>query len=326
MSELSKKDAIGQAIQERNDLLAEKHEREVESRGERSQAVQDILDEFAHWEQRLQQSMTRARTLPSEDELDITETLDEISTQLPVGEKLLAQNQSALPKYEVKRLQNCLRERWSEYMTLQNEVQPKKKFGFKGRKVKKAEKAPPQPPPPTTTKTTAPTLTHESNGFTLADQSDATLRIEGSQIRGQDVLLRDLVRCRISLMGNPSTVHMTNLEDCTILLGPVSTSAFIDNSRNCRFVLACQQLRTHSTTNSHFYIHVTSKAIIEDCSNLQFAPYAWSYEGLSEDFQRTGLDWNVNNWNKVDDFNWLASDQASPNWSVLQERQDFTVA
>ncbi|TRY72552.1 hypothetical protein TCAL_14117 [Tigriopus californicus] len=118
---------------------------------------------------------------------------------------------------------------------------------------------------------------------------------------------------------------MTNLVDCTILAGPVSTSAFIDNSRDCRFVLACQQLRTHSTTHSHFYIHVTSKAIIEDCSDLKFAPYALKYPGMAEDFERTGLDWSVNNWNRVDDFNWLASDQASPHWSVLAEPQDFSI-
>ena len=42
--------------------------------------------------------------------------------------------------------------------------------------------------------------------------------------------------------------------------------------------------------------------------------------------QEAGLDEGVNNWDKVDDFNWLALDKPSPNWTVLpeDERTDFS--
>ena len=43
------------------------------------------------------------------------------------------------------------------------------------------------------------------------------------------------------------------------------------------------------------------------------------YDGLDEQFTKLGLDINTNNWNQLDDFNWLASDQPSPNWSILSE-------
>ena len=40
--------------------------------------------------------------------------------------------------------------------------------------------------------------------------------------------------------------------------------------------------------------------------------------------QEAGIDQDKNNWNKVDDFNWLASTDPSPNWSVLPEHDRTT--
>ena len=77
--------------------------------------------------------------------------------------------------------------------------------------------------------------------------------------------------------------------------------------------------RTHNTKQTNFYLHVTSRAIIEDCSEVKFAPFALKYDGLDQDFESSSLNRDTNNWNKIDDFNWLASDKPSPNWSILQE-------
>ena len=35
------------------------------------------------------------------------------------------------------------------------------------------------------------------------------------------------------------------------------------------------------------YIHVSSKAIVEDCSKIGFAPYNWTYELIAEHFKVT---------------------------------------
>jgi len=43
------------------------------------------------------------------------------------------------------------------------------------------------------------------------------------------------------------------------------------------------------------------------------------YARLDEDFHKAGLDLTRNNWSAVDDFNWLAADKQSPNWSVMNE-------
>ena len=72
----------------------------------------------------------------------------------------------------------------------------------------------------------------------------------------------------------------------------------------------------------HFF---RSRAIIEDCSAARFAPYALKYSDLDAHYAQTQLDRAVNNWDNVDDFNWLASDKASPNWTLLpeDERKEF---
>ena len=70
-----------------------------------------------------------------------------------------------------------------------------------------------------------------------------------------------------------------------VLCGPVSSSVFVEDCKDCVFVVACQQLRVHSTTNSQFYLHVTSRAIIEDCQKVSFAPYSWNYPDLEQHFE-----------------------------------------
>ena len=90
------------------------------------------------------------------------------------------------------------------------------------------------------------------------------------EVPAQDVETRDVVMNRlrsdnflekvtVKILGSPGTVHATNMDNVTILCGPVRTSIFIENCTNCEFVVACQQLRIHTTRNSNFYLHVTSK-------------------------------------------------------------------
>ena len=42
--------------------------------------------------------------------------------------------------------------------------------------------------------------------------------------------------------------------------------------------------------DTRVFLQVTSRAIVEDCSGIQFAPYTWSYPGIDKDFQDSGLD------------------------------------
>lgn len=152
----------------------------------------------------------------------------------------------------------------------------------------------------------------------LQGKIDDSLTLDAENVNKNDVLLTDLTRCTVRIYGAPSTLHMVNLRQCTILVGPVSSSVFAQDCKDCNFAFACQQLRLHSSTDCSIYLHVTSRAIIEDCSQIRVAPYNWSYEDQMSHFNLAGLDPKINNWNCVDDFNWLSSEKNSPNWSILE--------
>jgi len=134
---------------------------------------------------------------------------------------------------------------------------------------------------------------------------------------GKSVLLSKLTDCTVDVRGAPSTVHIADVSGCTINCGPVSTSVFVDGARSCQFQLACQQLRIHKTHHSEFRIHVTSKAIIEDCQDVRFGEFSFTYPTIGQDYEAAGIDVATNNWRYVDDFNWLVLDKPSPNWSLL---------
>lgn len=141
----------------------------------------------------------------------------------------------------------------------------------------------------------------------------------GNEIDGKDIGIVNVKNACIQLIGHPSVVHAANIENCTILCGPVSGSAFFNNLKNVKLVICCHQLRIHESFHSQFYVHLGSRAIIENCSNVEFAPYAWSYSGLADDFTHSGHNPDQSNWTCIDDFNFLKQTEKSPNWSFLKE-------
>uniref|UniRef100_A0A8C5DSN1 Tubulin folding cofactor C n=2 Tax=Gouania willdenowi TaxID=441366 RepID=A0A8C5DSN1_GOUWI len=153
----------------------------------------------------------------------------------------------------------------------------------------------------------------------ISNLSNEFVTKTSEEISKQVVLLTHLTHCKVRLFGSPSTVHLKHIEDCEILCGPVASSVLIDHCTNSTLAFPCQQLRIHNTTNTQVYVHVTSRAIVENCSRVGFAPFTWSYPRLEEDFSLSGLDKDRNNWNLVDDCNWLETGTPSPNWTVITE-------
>ncbi|NXJ83357.1 TBCC protein, partial [Trogon melanurus] len=147
------------------------------------------------------------------------------------------------------------------------------------------------------------------------------LELGPAELLQRDVELSELRGCRVRLRGNANTLRVRDCRGCTVLCGPVSTSVLVDGCSDCVLVLACQQLRTHRTRDCRFYVQVTSRAVVEGCAKVFFAPYSWSYPGIERDFESSGLDRSRNNWNQVDDFDWLAIDKPSPNWSLIPEEE-----
>ncbi|KAG9484396.1 tubulin-specific chaperone C [Eleutherodactylus coqui] len=250
------------------------------------------------------------------------EALDEVSGRLQRLQKLVNDSMMFLPPYDLRQAQDHLARLQAALEAKRQELQPKKKFAFKSRKKEASASAATIEPPQGPRAKELPADPGAQCG--LQGLSGQVLFMEADDIRQKDVQLSQLRDCTVTLPGSPATLHMRELRGCKVLCGPVASSVFVDNCADCIFAFPCQQLRTHSSRDSRFYLHVTSRAIIEDCRGLLFAPFTWSYPGIQQDYERAGLDQNRNNWETVDDFNWLAMDVRSPNWSILPEDERIT--
>lgn len=111
-------------------------------------------------------------------------------------------------------------------------------------------------------------------------------------------------------------IRIDNMNECTLYAGPITSSLFIENAKNCNFYYISRQTRIHHTYMSNFYCHVSSGPIIEDCNGLRFGIFNNEYVGLEEDWKESGLDRNSNCWNEVKDFKWIKKTH-SPNWEEI---------
>lgn len=251
--------------------------------------------------------------------------VEEAAERIQGLQKMLNDSVMFLTSYDTRQAQEQLTRLQSVLDARREEIQPKKRFAFKARK-KEGTTAIVQPAAPPTGKENPaqenPSQAVPECGF--RGLSGQALSMSGQEIGQKDVQLSQLRDCTITLSGGPATLHMRELSGCRVLCGPVSSSVFVIDCHDCLFAFPCQQLRTHSTRDSRFYLHVTSRAIIEDCNNLMFAPFTWSYPEILEDYRLSGLDRSRNNWDQVDDFNWLARGVKSPNWGVIPEEERGT--
>ncbi|XP_071433810.1 tubulin-specific chaperone C [Pithys albifrons albifrons] len=256
--------------------------------------------------------------------------LEEAAARLQALQKLLTDSVRFLAPYEVRQGQETVGRLQGDLAARRQQLQPKKKFAFRSLKKEAAPGSAPRPaePAPPAPAAPGPGLAEgEADGETpcgFSGARDAELELGPAELRQRDVLLAGLRRCRVRLRGNPNTLRVRDCRDCSVLCGPVSTSVLVDGCSDCLLALACQQLRTHRSQGCRFYVQVTSRAVIEGCSNVFFAPYAWSYPGIEGDFESSGLNRDSNNWNLVDDFDWLAMDKPSPNWSLIPEQERIT--
>ncbi|XP_037503447.2 tubulin-specific chaperone C [Rhipicephalus sanguineus] len=137
-----------------------------------------------------------------------------------------------------------------------------------------------------------------------------------SEVGGKDTELDSLDDCQVTIQGCPATLFARRLRNCHIRCGPVASSVFVEECESCTFLVACHQLRVHDSLKCEFRVHVQTRSIIEDSNELLFGKYDFVYDGDEQDWCASHLDRTVNNWNKVDDFNWLAADKPSPNWEL----------
>ncbi|KAK0353728.1 hypothetical protein LTR91_019268 [Friedmanniomyces endolithicus] len=131
--------------------------------------------------------------------------------------------------------------------------------------------------------------------------------------------LSNLRRCVVDMSSPISTDHslagltLKNISDSLIICGHVSGAAHLTNVRNSVIVVASRQFRMHESQGCDVYVLSSGRPIIEDCTDVRFAPLPGLY--MREEDHRV-----ENQWREVDDFKWLRN-EPSPNWKVLEEQQ-----
>ncbi|KPP64199.1 tubulin-specific chaperone C-like [Scleropages formosus] len=228
--------------------------------------------------------------------------LEEVSSRTQQLRKFLNDSMAFLTKYECRQAQAALQRLQSSLDEKRQQVLPKKKFNFKARSAAatRTKGAPlPEKAGPLESKPDAKggadvgiqVVDGGGNSCGFSSAHAQVLTKDPEEIHQRDVLLTHLTGCTVKLLGTPATLHIKDVRDSEVLCGPVSGSV---------------------------------RAIVEDCSGVSFAPFSWSYEGMDAHFEASGLDRGKNNWDKVDDFNWLAADTPSPNWSIIPEAERRT--
>ncbi|KAH8819630.1 tubulin-specific chaperone-like protein c [Xylogone sp. PMI_703] len=104
---------------------------------------------------------------------------------------------------------------------------------------------------------------------------------------------------------------LKNIKNSVIIAGNVAGAAHITDIKDSVLVVASRQVRMHECQNVDIYLHCASRPIIEDCSNVRFAPLPACYASILDNPTE-------NHWDQVDDFKWLKAEH-SPNWSILPE-------
>ncbi|PZC80954.1 hypothetical protein B5X24_HaOG213723 [Helicoverpa armigera] len=266
----------------------------------KSEYIEDLL---------MQVPTLELTTLPSH--------FDSIKREVNELQKYVVTSSFFLKEFNMRKYLGIVQNLQAKCYELEERYVPRKKFGFSKKKLPKShtQKQSSLDENDAARKTDSNKWDEKLFGFDSLNNK--VLLLENDELFQRDVALRNLTNCTVGLKGVMGTLHLTNLVNCIVLSGPVTSSVFMEKCTNCKIVAACQQLRMHTSTNCDIYLHVTSKGIVEDCTEICTAPYNLYYEDLEKHFNMSGLDRNSNNWDRLDDFNWLAPDVPSPNWSVL---------
>lgn len=280
------------------------------------QNSEKFSSEFAALQQAIESKLDRIKANDGDDRKLL---LDESLEQFKSLKDLLDLNGSDLPQYVRKVSQEKINQLQQSINDAKRLIQPKKTFKFNAKRQQQIKQSTHgKPLVADQVDSEQPNLEQLPQfSFGLRDKRDEHLQLRPDEVDAKDIQLCNLVNCVVAIHGNPSTVHIIDCKNSRISCGPVSTSVFIDRCSDSVFQLFCQQLRVHNTYDCTFHLHVCTRGIIEDSSRLRFGRYEFDYEQLESDIVRSKLNRSVNNWDKIEDFNWLVKNKQSPNWQLL---------
>ncbi|CAN0927239.1 Tubulin-folding cofactor C [Linum grandiflorum] len=281
--------------------------------------VASFSSKFADSKHSLETLLAKSSSL-AHDPSALRSHLDGISSSISSLEQFVAESSYSLPSYELRSALKSVAELKQSLETQSAELLPKKKFSFRNKSATGNNKfsAPVQPPEIPSPSPLPAFMIRESPGFRNREKETLTKNFKGLEIG--EFTVSELDSCEVRLTGCVNALFFNKLKNCKVYTGPVIGSVLIEEVEDCVFVLASHQIRIHNAKSCDFYLRVRSRPIIEDCSEVRFAPYCLRYDGIDEELKEAGLEEESGKWANVDDFKWLKNLQ-SPNWSVMEESE-----
>ncbi|XP_017076113.2 tubulin-specific chaperone C [Drosophila eugracilis] len=253
---------------------------------------------------------------------DLARRFTDITLEIQDMQRYLTASTMFLSDFKIKSCQNILNTLTSASDETRQRLMPKKKFGFSGKKTATKQKTTAHKDAVDAKLNKLPEKVGSNFSWTIANRKNEHIVLESSKVNGQDITISNVSHCLVELLGHPGSVQVSRASKCTLLCGPIARSFFAENLDDCTLSIACQQLRLHSSRSIRIYLHVTCRAIIEDCKGIEIGEFNYDYPELEADYLASGLNKSQNNYTDVADFNWLSPDVPSPNWSLLKDHPD----
>ena len=258
------------------------------------------------------------------DSVDSVKLVEECRQLLSTVQLYIDNNRALIPSYILKTASNSLKK-------LETRINDsgKSKLLFKFSAKSSASKD--SKPQKTQVTQTKPTKVEDSSKaqdihqdfFGFQNRIGETLELkQGADVDLKDIKLVNLQDCTIRIFGLASTIYIRGLKNCSVVVCLACRAITITNSSDCFFKFICQQLRIDSTVKSVFHTYTSARAMLEASSELKFGPLdlnkveGLTIEEIRELLRRANFDESKNNWNCIDDFDWLAPNCPSKNYSI----------
>ncbi|CAH0474612.1 unnamed protein product [Peronospora belbahrii] len=243
-----------------------------------------------------------------------------------------------LSPYDTRHTQLILSKLQELIDTTRASFAPRKKFTFRARVAKSAKAEEQNEPEQDTSSDSTEKQCNkqilpisqkmmEFDELVHANKQNEVIIIDSSSFtdvpdKRRDLNFSHLTNCVVFVSVETSAIRCNALKGCVFYTGAIFGSLWLEHCEGCEFIVACRQLRVHSSTATIFHLRSSSHPIIEDCQQMQFGPYCLRFDGSKAQLERLGLQKDPGLWAKVKDFKWHKVQQ-SPNWSICDPKQSL---
>jgi hypothetical protein len=262
----------------------------------------------------------------SKTEKEKKDTLEEITSKIKLYREDFHNVMEFLPGHDKLQYSKNYEDELEKVNKLRNKLFPKKKFAFskankkqveankdKIKKEMEKEKEEEQKTDELVKKELKETL---ETDLVIKDLKGCNKKYTKEELKGKNnILMENISKCDIYLLFDFKACYINNCSNCNIYLGSISGGTHITNCTESKIYLMTHQLRIHQTTKTHFYVLINSNPIIEHSKENVFHPLKIKYDEFENNLKISGININNNNWDKVQDFQWLKKDK-SPNFET----------